>query len=210
MNPAERTGAGWFFLRVLGLGILVTCVWYPLSGPYERLLVSAAAPLIQEATWRRYPIVIAWRPGEIVLSRPAPARTRPTRYRGHNLHFNAIPFTALMLATPILGLRRKAGLLVAGLLGLAVIHVSFLLVSAIYLSYLAVGSQGAARIWSQLATWFYWTQGRDVVPIVLWAVLGGAAWLGDRRRAAGGMIDPSLPRPERRRRHRGFVKGRVP
>jgi len=85
------------------------------------------------------------------------------------LCFAVVPLIALFLATPALGVRRRALRLAVALAGLFFVHVVYL-VASIELIY-AVGAGASVAGW-QIAVRVFW----EAAPILLWAAFTTSAW----------------------------------
>ncbi|MCX6094241.1 MAG: hypothetical protein NTY63_05380 [Candidatus Bipolaricaulota bacterium] len=176
MNRLVNRVGRFFLLFVLALAVL-TPLW-GLAVPYYGGLAAGVARPLFHAVERADVTVVDARDGEVwILRRLDEQRVTPFLYFDRYTLFAVIPLVALFVATPGLGLWRRAVRALLGVVALFVVQVGYL-VAAVELSYAAAGlSTSGAFVSRTLEGWqilvrVLWEAG----PLLIWIALSACAW----------------------------------
>ena len=166
--------------RFLVFFILVALSWTFVTPLYNRIVVGAAAllfPLIENPS-----TTFAKAEGdEVLIYRATPGGAKRVLLQGFTryIYLALVPLLALFLATPDLGVLRRARLVLVGLALLACFHIVYL-IAAVKLSHVFWGPRqvgGAAYYlcdWMQILTRILW----EVVAPLIWTALAFKYWRG--------------------------------
>jgi len=158
------------FALVFGLTLAVlAAVWPQVSPRYASAVTTLARPVFRlvESPNRTVLDVQGDRLG--VYRIVGEGRITPVVVFDRYLFFAVIPLVALLVATPGLGLRRRAVRTAGGLAALLVLHVAYLVV-AVELVY-AVAAGRSVGGW-EIAVRVLW----ESAPILIWVALTAGAW----------------------------------
>lgn len=196
------------FLLVFIVTTAVLIPLWDLAAPhYERLAAGVARPLFHVLERPDVTVVDA-RGGEIwILRRLDEQRVTPFLFFDRYAFFAVIPLLALFVATPGLGVLRRALRAFAGMAALFVLQVLYVVV-AVELAYAAAGLSTPAPLVSgaldgwQVLVRILWEAG----PLLIWVALSWGAWrrfVRELRAQSDGVVESA----ESRRRGRGARLG---
>ncbi len=168
----------WFFGRFLVFFVLVALLWTFVTPLYNRIVVGAAAlvfPLIENPA-----TTLAEAKGdEVLIYLDAPGGAEPVLFQGFTryVYLALVPLLALLLATPNLGVLRRAKLVLIGVGILMCFHIVYL-VAAVKLSHVFLGPRDVGRAtfylcdWMQILIRILW----EAVAVLIWAALTVKYW----------------------------------